>query len=84
MTNEINLREYQREAMNALTGPEIITGPGKYVTRCGDLVTIYRMNGSRWRGFYQTTGISDGWLATGRLFLWSETKNDIVGVHTDA
>jgi len=69
--------------------PTVITAPGSYVTRCGDLVTVTTL-GMHVTGTYK--GLKDGfahghynhgeiketWLASGRIWTNRECNNDIV------
>lgn len=59
---------------------KIITIPGKYLSRCGDLIVITDI-GSNLRfscfGLYPD-GVKDAWHTSGRLFANVESVNDIV------
>ena len=60
--------------------PIIVTGPGQYKTRAGEIVTVNvasRKNDMGCRGLYPN-GIADGWHRSGRIFANIETENDIV------
>ncbi|MBW4656636.1 MAG: hypothetical protein KME20_26870 [Kaiparowitsia implicata GSE-PSE-MK54-09C] len=61
--------------------PTIVTGPGNYVTRAGEIVTIE--TSTRWRDFAcrgtYPNGVADGWHRSGRLYAGIECANDIVG-----
>jgi hypothetical protein len=62
--------------------PEIITEPGQYQTRCGEVVTVvsisqkYRHDFEN-RGSYPN-GVAERWHKSGRIFATSTTDNDIV------
>ncbi len=65
-----------REAEH-VTLPTIITGPGKYRTRCGEIVTI----DSEWRGSAKGRyegDIQESWDISGRLLRWTLSSNDII------
>lgn len=63
-----------------VTKPVIITAPGCYLTRAGELVTI---NVASWRndhgcvGTY-SNGVADRWHRSGRIYPGMESGNDIV------
>jgi len=65
-----------------VTMPTIITAPGKYVTRCGEVVTVEVAKQKHIFGCSGTysTGQREEWHMTGRLMFDRETPNDIVGV----
>ena len=63
--------------------PTIITGPGRYITRCGEVVTIdfvvpmkcfYSAHGN------YANGVKERWDRTGRLLPSTLSDNDVVGV----
>lgn len=63
--------------------PTVITEPGKYVTRCGETVTIERSSAKHDfgnRGFYGSTDerITEGWHRSGRVSASRESNNDVV------
>lgn len=63
-----------------VTKPDIITGPGQYVTRSGETVTITAASTRqdfRCVGHY-SNGIREGWHKSGRLYFGMESANDIV------
>lgn len=63
-----------------LTLPTILTGPGCYITRRGDTVTVEvasSRNDFRCWGQY-ASGVAEGWHRTGRILATSETANDII------
>lgn len=67
--------------------PVIVVGPGRYVTRCGDIVTITEASDSHDFGcvgsyLYQASGRSsdDYWHKSGRLYGGMESASDIIGV----
>lgn len=62
--------------------PIIITEPGKYITRSGEVVEVLEISTSR-RSMYSAHGVySDGvreaWHKSGRIFPTIDTVNDIV------
>lgn len=60
--------------------PKIITEPGKYLTRCGDLVvvnTIGHVAKFSCAGSY-SNGVKESWHRSGRLFANVISDNDIV------
>jgi len=62
-----------------LLNPKIVTGPGRYVTRGGDTVTVDRVDTWLAFGSYEN-GPSERWLVCGRTLPCYESPNDIVGV----
>ena len=63
-----------------VTLPIIIAGPGQYVTRGGEPVTIERAStthGFNCYGVY-ANGVRDSWHRSGRLYAGTESRNDIV------
>lgn len=60
--------------------PTIVTRPGRYVTRCGEVVTVERITtGLHASAYgYYSNGIEERWDACGRLLPHSLSKNDIV------
>ncbi|WP_432263472.1 hypothetical protein [Cupriavidus sp. TMH.W2] len=64
-----------------VTKPDIITAPGNYVTRSGELVTITVVSWRQDHGCIGTYGdgkIVDKWHKSGRIFAGAESGNDIV------
>lgn len=66
--------------------PTVISGPGKYVTRCGEIVEIVQ---SSHRHDYGCAGTysnrtTERWHKSGRLFASRETANDVVARHGSA
>ena len=60
--------------------PTIIAGPGEYLTRCGERVTVNEASTKHdfgCRGRY-STGQSEGWHKSGRLYFGQTCNNDIV------
>lgn len=60
--------------------PRIITEPGKYLTRSGDLVVVYSIGSVlefTCNGSYPD-GIREYWHVSGRLYANVKTSNDIV------
>jgi len=63
-----------------VTLPTIITEPGSYRTRCGEIVTIHAVSTRHYfecEGVYPN-GMREEWHKTGRLYATSPCKNDIV------
>ncbi len=60
--------------------PAIITGPGRYLTRCGEAVEIVKASQRHEFGCHGTysNGIADKWHRSGRLFAGMLSPNDIV------
>lgn len=66
----------------SVTLKTIITGIGKYKTRCGEVVSIESIHNRHnfgCRGVY-STGQTEGWHKSGRVFFGIECANDIVEV----
>lgn len=61
--------------------PVVVSEPGTYRTRGGDLVTITAVSTRHNFGCFGTysNGVRDGWHRSGRLYATSECQNDIVG-----
>ena len=60
--------------------PKIIDHPSRYLTRCGERVTVHTVSHRHnfgCRGTY-SDGIAEGWHHTGRILHSRETENDIV------
>jgi hypothetical protein len=60
--------------------PVIINGPGRYITRGGELVKV---EVASWRNDFGCTGsylnmVPEKWHRSGRIFAGMESKNDIV------
>lgn len=63
-----------------ITLPDVITGPGMYLTRCGEAVRVRVASDKHnfnCRGQY-ANGVAEGWHKSGRLLFGTETCNDIV------
>lgn len=67
-----------------LNRPQIITKPGEYLTRCGEIVTIKGISEKRgslgWQmawGSY-ADGINESWEVCGAILPSQQTQNDIV------
>lgn len=64
------------------TLPTVITGPGNYRTRSGEVVIITRLRQARRHGFNcigrYPSGVIDAWPKTGRLYFNITSDNDIV------
>jgi hypothetical protein len=59
----------------------VIDGPGEYLTRCGDRVTIATTSTGHDlgnRGSYAECGTRESWHRSGRISASRETSNDIV------
>jgi hypothetical protein len=68
---------------NYVVLPTIVTGPGEYVTRCGERVTINEVRPGRGepyaaQGVY-ANGVEEAWDVSGRLYPTILSNNDIVG-----
>lgn len=65
--------------------PTLITGPGQYVTRCGEIVTVESVDRAYAFGRDGTYpgGPLESWHRTGRLFFGCESSNDIVRAAPD-
>lgn len=63
-----------------VTKPVIITGPGQYKTRNGDIVTIHKVSRAHdfGCGGHYSDDTYDSWHKSGRIFATSESQNDIV------
>lgn len=62
-----------------LSFPVIITEPGQYVTRSGELVEVRDVSNVHWKYGKYPTGQNECWHRSGRIFSGQETPNDIVG-----
>lgn len=64
-----------------VTLPTVITAPGRYVTRSGEVVTVEVAMERHLFGCAGTysTGEREEWHKSGRLMFDRETPNDIVG-----
>jgi hypothetical protein len=63
-----------------VTAPIVITDPGQYVTRGGEVVMVNKVsqkNDFGCRGQYQN-GVRERWHRSGRIFAGQESMNDIV------
>lgn len=64
-----------------ITKPIIVDGPGDYLTRCGERVSISSVSTKHdfgCRGQYLACGTAERWHKSGRIMATSETANDIV------
>lgn len=64
-----------------VTLPRVITEPGRYLTRAGEIVTITVTSSKHDlgnAGYYEKCGTPDHWHHSGRIFASRETPNDIV------
>lgn len=60
--------------------PVVVTGPGVYETRGGELARVERINERglfRCRGTY-ACGIAESWPVSGRIFPYTQSCNDLV------
>lgn len=65
-----------------VTMPTIITEPGQYLTRSGELVEITKVSAFHefaCAGTYAEAARRDDWHKSGRLYATLECANDIVG-----
>ncbi len=79
---ELSSTSYQSYGTHTLLLPRIITGPGRYLTRKGEIVTIDSLGGyADWQaaGKY-SDGVDECWLVSGRIFPSADltSPNDIV------
>ncbi len=60
--------------------PVIITAPGKYLTRCGEIVEITNTDARGQLGCAGTypCGLKDRWNKSGRLYYSTLSSNDII------
>lgn len=60
--------------------PQVIKGPGQYLTRGGEIVTLTKVSDKNVFGNFGTypSGEVDAWHRSGRLFAGQESQNDIV------
>jgi len=63
-----------------VTKPDVISAPGEYVARSGEVVTITVASSRHDHGCIGTygNGIADRWHKSGRIFAGMESGNDIV------
>lgn len=67
---------YQRLVLE-MKYPKIITVPGQYKTRSGELVTVNALTQKHAFGLY-SNGIEENWYLTGHIWPTKECQNDIV------
>jgi hypothetical protein len=58
----------------------VVTGPGRYVTRSGETVTVERLGGygGLWAYGRYDNGVRESWFVSGRIFTVMLSPNDIV------
>ncbi len=67
-----------------VTLPDIITEPGEYITRGGEVVTVNIVSNHHdfgCKGVYTSgmfAGTPEGWHKSGRLYLRAQSANDII------
>jgi hypothetical protein len=61
-----------------LSFPVVITTPGQYVTRSGEVVTVDDVSDHHWKPGMYSCGTIERWHRSGRIFSGQETANDIV------
>lgn len=61
-----------------LLNPTVVTGPGRYVTRGGGVVTVSSVDGYRAFGTYEN-GTKEMWTVSGHTLPSYLSPNDIVG-----
>lgn len=61
-----------------ITLPNIVTGPGQYITRSGETVTIVGIERRYWAKGHYSNGVVERWDISGRVLPFSESSNDIV------
>lgn len=59
--------------------PVVITAPGQYVTRSGEVVEVDDVRDHHWKLGRYPSGVHERWHRSGRIFSGTETANDIVG-----
>lgn len=60
-----------------LKHPKVVTGPGRYVTRGGEVVTVTSVDRYRAFGSYEN-GTLEWWTVVGRVLPFHLSPNDIV------
>lgn len=58
--------------------PPLITQPGRYVTRSGEVVQVDDTSNTHWKRGAYPCGTAETWNRSGRIFSGRETPNDIV------
>ena len=61
--------------------PTVITGPGEYLTRSGERVTVEQASTKHkfdCVGFYNDSKIAECWHHSGRILAGTTTDNDVV------
>lgn len=74
----MNLDDYDFKSLCVL--PTIVIGPGQYITRCGEVVTVTVASGRYpcgCSGSY-ANGVVERWHQSGRIYEGRFTANDIV------
>lgn len=61
-----------------LSKPVVITTPGQYVTRSGEVVEVDEANDYHWKFGRYPSGIRERWHCSGYIFSGRETPNDII------
>lgn len=67
--------------LNRATYPVVITEPGKYQTKGGDVVTITEVPFTAYRPVCKGTysnGVEDHWTPSGHIFPAMDSLNDLV------
>lgn len=66
--------------MSLVLLPDVITGPGQYETRCGEVVTITQSSTCHdfgCRGTY-SNGVKERWHKSGRIHFGQICDNDVI------
>lgn len=61
-----------------LSFPTVITEPGRYITRSGEVVQVHDTSNAHWKRGAYSCGTPERWNRSGRIFSGQETQNDIV------
>jgi hypothetical protein len=67
---------YQRLSLSFKL-PRLITEPGQYLSRCGEIITITDVTDKYAFGTYPN-GVKEHWDLTGRIWFNKECDNDII------
>jgi hypothetical protein len=82
MSNKLSLSFCHLFCEHAISLPQVITGPGQYRTRGGEVVTVMGFSGHRdfWAHGSYSNGVKESWMPSGRVLPGYLSQNDIVGV----
>jgi len=78
--------DYKLIQTNFMAMPRVIAAPGKYRTRCGEIVEVFHIAQKRspygwhyaWGEYPDETKTKEGWEVSGRILPHTETDNDII------